>query len=59
MAKSWDAYDKLLFDARYPGYNGAIAGGGNLVYLGYEPNTPKSGCGVGVTRVHTILRDQK
>ncbi len=59
MAKSWDACPKLLFDARYPGYNGAIAGGGNLHYPGYKANLPKSGAGIGVTRIYDILKKNK
>ncbi|MCF7917594.1 ATP phosphoribosyltransferase regulatory subunit [Candidatus Gracilibacteria bacterium] len=58
MAKSWDACDKLMFDGRYPGYDSAICGGGNLTYNGYRPDSPKSGVGVGVTRVFDIIKSK-
>ena len=59
MAKSWDACPKLLLDARYPGYDAAIAGGGNLYYPGYKVDLPKSGAGIGVTRIYDILKKNK
>jgi len=57
MAKSWDACWALMFDGRYPGYDAAICGGGNLSYNRYRPECPKSGVGVGVTRILDILKE--
>ena len=56
MAKSWDACDRLLFDARSLRYNGALAGGGNLTYGAYEKSCPKSGAGLGTTRIFELLQ---
>jgi|GEM_PF-1635544 len=58
MAKSWDACDKLMFDGRYPGYDSAICGGGNLTYKEYKASYPKSGVGIGVTRVFDIIKSK-
>lgn len=57
MAKSWDACCPLLFDARHPSLNAAICGGGNLQYNSYKPDAPKSGVGIGVTRIFEILKN--
>lgn len=52
MPKSWDACDSLLFDARLPGYNYAVAGGGNLSAFNKNNSTVnKSGAGIGITRL--------
>lgn len=59
MAKSWDACDMLLFDARSPRFNGALAGGGNLTYGAYEPHLPKTGAGIGTTRLYQLLREER
>jgi histidyl-tRNA synthetase len=59
MAKSWDACDKLLFDARVSDYDSALAGGGNLVYRNYMPDVSKSGMGVGVTRIFEVQKNRK
>jgi len=56
MSKSWDACDEMMFDIRYPSYEGAICGGGNLTYNNFKPDSPKSGAGIGVTRVHEIIQ---
>lgn len=51
MGKSWDACDSLLFDARLPNYDYAVAGGGNLFAFNKEKKVIKSGAGIGVTRL--------
>lgn len=52
MPKSWDACDTLLFDARLPKYNYAVAGGGNLsAFNKNNININKSGAGIGITRL--------
>lgn len=51
MGKSWDACDSLLFDVRLPDYKYAVAGGGNLCAFNSDDRIPKSGAGIGITRL--------
>jgi len=57
MGKSWDACDSLLFDARLPDYDYAVAGGGNLFAFNKEKKIIKSGAGIGVTRLVEYILD--
>jgi len=41
----------MLFDVRLPGYPLALAGGGNLAAFDLLTSEPKSGAGIGVTRI--------
>ena len=58
LGKSWNACDRLIFDARVEDCNGAIAGGGNLTYRNYLPEVEKSGAGIGITRVFQVLKQR-
>ncbi|QUI25309.1 ATP phosphoribosyltransferase regulatory subunit [Vallitalea pronyensis] len=55
MPKTWDAYTTIIYDARVPGYDKAIAGGGNLLIDPSNPNCTHSGAGIGVTRIAEYL----
>lgn len=55
IPKTWDAYTTFIYDARVPGYDKAIAGGGNLLIDPTNPNCIHSGAGVGVTRITEYL----
>lgn len=55
MPKTWDAYTTFVYDARLPGYDKAIAGGGNLFIDPTNPNCTHSGVGIGVTRIAEYL----
>ncbi|ABR48214.1 Histidyl-tRNA synthetase-like protein [Alkaliphilus metalliredigens QYMF] len=55
MPKTWDAYTTFIYDARVPGYEKAIAGGGNLFIDPTNPNCTHSGVGIGVTRIAEYL----
>lgn len=55
IAKSWDACNAMLFDVRIHGYPFALAGGGNLGAFDYAIDRPKSGAGIGVTRIVECL----
>ncbi len=59
MGKSWDACDSLLFDARLPDYDYAVAGGGNLFAFNNEKKIVKSGAGIGVTRLVDYVIENK
>ncbi|SFR87877.1 ATP phosphoribosyltransferase regulatory subunit [Anaeromicropila populeti] len=61
IAKSWDACDSLLFDARLPEYNYAVAGGGNLHAFNDSDGKKvyKSGAGIGVTRLAEYIIEHK
>ncbi|AOY74581.1 ATP phosphoribosyltransferase regulatory subunit [Clostridium formicaceticum] len=51
IAKTWDAYTTLLFDAWIDDYMYAIAGGGNLSTFYGEKDILKCGAGIGLTRI--------
>ena len=55
MTKTWDAYTTFICDIRVPGYDKAIAGGGNLLIDSLNPNCVHSGAGIGVTRIAEYL----
>ncbi len=55
IAKSWDACNAMLFDVRMSGYPFALAGGGNLGAFEFAIDSPKSGAGIGVTRIVEYL----
>lgn len=57
LAKSWDACDEVMFDARHPKYESAICWWWNLTYDNYNPEAPKSGAGIGVTRVFDLVKN--
>ncbi|MVX65021.1 hypothetical protein GKZ28_15125 [Clostridium chromiireducens] len=59
MGKSWDACDSLLFDARLPEYEYAVAGGGNLFAFNEDKKIIKSGAGIGVTRLTEYIIEHK
>lgn len=57
MPKTWDAYTTIIYDARLPGYDKAIAGGGNLFIDPSNPHCTHSGAGIGVTRIAEYLNN--